>query len=67
MSLRISDMRDTVAAYARNDMRMSKAAQELHMSRRAVEERLKRIRQETGKDPRRFFDLVALLEKWKNM
>ena len=67
MSLRISDMRDTVAAYARNDMRMSKAAKELHMSRRAVEERLKRIRQETGKDPRRFFDLVALLEKWKNM
>ena len=67
MSLRISDMRDTVAAYARNDMRMSKAAKELHMSRRAVEERLKRIRQETGKDPRRFFDLVALLEKWKNL
>lgn len=67
MSLRISDMRDTVVAYARNDMRMSRAAQELHMSRRAVEERLKRIRQETGKDPRRFFELVALLERWKNV
>lgn len=67
MSLRISDMRDTVVAYARNDMRMSKTAQELHMSRRAVEERLKRIRQETGKDPRRFFELVALLERWKNV
>ena len=45
----------------------TKAAQELHMIRRAVEERLKRIRQEKGKDPRRFFELVALLERWKNV
>lgn len=67
MSLRIVDMRDTVAAYARSDMRMSRAAKELHLSRRAVEERLRRIRNETGRDPRRFFDLVALLERWKNL
>lgn len=67
MSLRIVDMRDTVAAYARSDMRMSRAAKELHLSRRAVEERVRRIHKETGRDPRRFFDLVALLERWKNI
>ena len=50
-------------AYADAGMRLQTAAKALGMSNRGVEYHLNRAKEETGLDPRNFWELVRLLRK----
>lgn len=55
-------MREVVLALAGNDMVMERAAREIYLSRSTVEYHTRQIRERTGLDPRRFYDLQKLVE-----
>lgn len=54
--------RETILAYADSGMNGQEASRKIYLSRTAFFYRLKRIEQKTGLDPRRFYDLVKLVE-----
>ena len=49
-----------IVAYARNGMRVTKTAAALYYDRRVIYLNFKKIRENTGLNPRNFFDLVEL-------
>ena len=50
-----------VLAYADNDMSLTRASRELPYHIHTVDHHLSRVHKATGKDPRRFYDLVELV------
>lgn len=52
-----------VAAYAKNDMNCNRTGDALHYNHTSVHYHLNRIREITGLDPRKFYDLIKLLEE----
>lgn len=57
-----SEYRDTILTYVTSDMSIKATAEKMYLSRKAVLYRLDRIKEKTGLNPRRFFDLVKLVE-----
>lgn len=55
--------RETILAYVRNDMSYTKTGRELYYGANAIYERMMRIRDRTGLDPKSFFDLCILYQK----
>lgn len=53
--------RGILIAYANASMRTNRAAKEVFMSPSGFQYRLDKIKEETGLDPRAFWDLVQLL------
>ena len=56
-----------ILALANNNMNICGAARELGMARNNVVHHIERIEEITGKDARRFYDLVALVDMVKGM
>ncbi len=52
-----------IVAYAKNDMNCNRAGDELHYNHTSIHYHLNRIREKTGLDPRKFYDLIKLLEE----
>lgn len=59
--LMTKEQADTIMAYARNNMEAKAAGDELFMTDMAVHYRLKQIHYQTGKNPKKFFDLCYLV------
>lgn len=55
-------MREVVLALAECDMNTSRAAGRIYLSRGCIEYHIRRIRERTGLEPRRFYDLEKLVE-----
>ncbi len=53
---------EILKGYAECDMNIQSTGKRLHYGHGTVSYHLKRIEQKTGLNPRRFFDLVKLLE-----
>lgn len=53
---------EVVKAYASADMRVSPAARKCNMHDNTVRYHLRVVKKKTGKDPRRFWQLVAILD-----
>lgn len=53
--------REVILALAENDMNAAKTAREIYLSVSCVQYHIGEIRRETGLDPRRFYDLVRLV------
>ena len=53
---------NTLLALAESDMNVTAVAKKMYLNRNTVVYRLDRIKAKTGLDPRRFYDLVKLLE-----
>ena len=53
--------RRIIRAFAQNDMNVRRTAISLYMARNTVLYHIEKIRAETGKDPRVFYDLCELL------
>lgn len=51
-----------IASMARSDLKASHVCQDLDMSQTWVEKRIKSVLGKTGLSPKRFYDLVALLD-----
>ena len=49
-----------IVVYARNSMRVTKTAEALYYDRQVIYHNFKKIRENTGLDPRNFFDLGEL-------
>ena len=54
--------RKIVLAYAENNMRVAAVAQKLYMHRNTVEYHLNKVKTVTGLDPRKFTELLKLLD-----
>ena len=52
-----------VKTYADNDMNMAETARRSFMHRNAIEYHLGKVKRHTGLDPKRFYDLVKLIER----
>lgn len=52
-----------IKAYAENDMDMCKTGRQYYMHYNSIRYRFQKIKRETGLEPRRFYDLVALLRQ----
>jgi len=50
-----------IKSYARNDMHLSNTSNELHYHPNGIRYHMNKIKDETGLDPRKFYDLVKLL------
>lgn len=57
--------KEIVLAYAENNMNRSETARQFYMSYSGLLFRLERIQRITGLDPRKFYDLVKLVEMCK--
>jgi carbohydrate diacid regulator len=53
---------ETLLAYAENDMNVLRTAKEGFLHYNTVKYRLKRIKEKTGLDPHRFYDLMKLVQ-----
>jgi DNA-binding PucR family transcriptional regulator len=54
-------LKQTIYAFARSDMNVTKAAADLHIHENTLRYRLRRIREQTGHDPRTFDGVVELI------
>ena len=54
--------KETIKAFAECDMNASKTAEHMYMCRNAVVYNLNEIKRKMGLDPRKFYDLIKLLE-----
>lgn len=54
--------RKLILTYAKCDMNRSEAGRKLYMHVNTVDYHLKKIKKETGLDPKKFYDLIKLLE-----
>ena len=54
--------RKLIFRYAENDMNLSKAAKKEYMDRNTVSYHFNKVKNNSGYDPRCFFDLVELLK-----
>ena len=54
--------KEIVLALARNDMNTSKTAKDLHFHRNNMTYHIGRIVEKYGLDPRKFYDLIQLIE-----
>jgi hypothetical protein len=54
-------LKQTIYAFARSDMNVTKAAADLHVHENTLRYRLRRIREQTGHDPRTFDGVVELI------
>lgn len=52
-----------IRAFAEHDMNVTDTADAVRMHRNSVLYRLKVIKRTTGLDPRKFYDLIKLLER----
>ena len=59
--LSIAD-KNIILGFAKNDMTIGRTAVDLCYHRQSIEYHLTRIKRETGLDPRKFYDLVKLLD-----
>lgn len=50
-----------IKCYARNDMKLEPTARELHYHRNSLIYQMNKIKNETGLDPHKFYDLWKLL------
>ncbi len=55
--------RETILAYIRNDMSYTKTGRELCYGANAIYERMMRIRDRTGLNPKSFLDLCVLYQE----
>ena len=63
LQLFLSDVqKETIKAFAECDMNASKTAEHMYMHRNAVIYNLNEIKRKTGLEPRKFYDLIKLLE-----
>lgn len=51
-----------ILSLAGHDMCISKTSRAIHMHRNTIEQHFEKIRQKTGLNPRKFYDLVRLVE-----
>lgn len=54
--------KEIILAYAECDMNTVRTGRKIYLHWNSIEWRLKRIHQKTGLDPKRFYDLVKLVE-----
>lgn len=54
---------ECIQKYADHDMNAEKAAKSMYVTPNAMSYHLSKVRKITGRDPRRFYDLVALLKE----
>ena len=57
--------KEIVLALARNDMNVSKTAKDLHFHRNNMTYHIERITKKYNLDPRKFYDLIKLIESAK--
>ena len=54
--------KEIILAYARNNMNLSRVAEEMHYHRNTMVYRFSQIKRETGLNPNNFYDLCKLVE-----
>lgn len=54
--------KEIVLTFADSDMKLYTAANRMHYNRNTVKYHMGKIKQETGLEPRRFWDLVKLVQ-----
>ena len=57
--------KDIILSFARNDMRVISAGKELFMSYGSVHYHMKKIKEKTGLDPKKFYELIELVKEVK--
>lgn len=55
--------KEIIISFAKNDMNISRTAKDLYYSNASIHYHFAQIKQRTGLDPRRFYDLLKLIQK----
>lgn len=64
LELLTSTDKECVVAYARSNMSVRKAGEFVHLNTNTVDYHLVKVLNKTGKNPKKFFELIELLEQF---
>jgi len=59
--------RETILAYAANNMSMKKTAERMFYAIGTIQWHIAKVKEKTGLDPRKFYDLVKLVSELKTV
>lgn len=57
--------KDIILSLARNDMRVTYAEKEMYMSLGSLRYHINKIKEKTGLDPKKFYELIELVKEVK--